>query len=303
MKRAVALAVLLVACGDPTAPETSASERPLDEAPRAGEVVATVDGVAITRDEVEDVARRTGLTPREALTRLEEEVVLYRAATAAGIDEHAPEVLDVSRRAAVQALLADRIEAPIRPETLPAAEVEARMAHDAAMFAQPERRASVHLLARPDAGAGPEALAVAERFARRAAHELAGEADPAAAMQRYADESDPGRTFTVVVEPLPPARRTGDLVEPFSAALFGPSAPGLIAEAVETRFGWHVILLTEIVPPWEIPEGEAESLVRRQLVVEARAAALIELEDRLLAEHPVPIDPAAVALAMSPAAP
>ncbi len=273
-----------------------------DESAARGPVVATVDGTAITVGEVEDVVRRTGLSPREALTRLEEEVVLSRAAAEAGIDRSDPEVRDIERRAAVQALLAREIEARITPESMDAALVEARLVHDAAMFAQPERRASVHVLATPDEGAGPEAEAAAERFARRVATELAGEADPAVAAERYRDENDPGRSFTVRVEVLPPARPE-ELVQPYSEALFSVAAPSLYASPVHTQFGWHVIVVTEIVPPWSMPREEAEAVVRRQLAVEARAEALIALEDRLMAEHPPSLDPRGVELAMEPSGP
>jgi len=296
------LLVSLLGCGTPSAMD--GEPRPVieDEGEAHGPVIATVDGTAITVGEVEDVVRRTGLSPREALTRLEEEVVLSRAAGEAGIDRSDPEVRDVERRAAVQALLAREIEERITPASIDGAAVEARLTHDAAMFAQPERRAAVHVLATPDPGAGPEAEAAAERFARRVATELAAEADPATAAQRYQDENDPGRSFTIRVEVLPPARRD-ELVQPFADALFGAEAPGLVPTPVHTQFGWHVMVVTEIVPPWDMPRDEAEAVVRRQMAVEARAEALIALEDRLMAEHPPSLDPRGVALAMEPTSP
>lgn len=301
--RLVLFAALLFAasCG-PSAMDGEPLPAPVAETREpTGPVVATVDGVPITVAEVEDVVRRTGLGPREALTRLEEEVVLSRAAAASeGALLEDPEVEAVARRAAVQALIAREIEGRIRAETLDPEEVRARLAHDAPMFAQPERRASISILARPDRDAPPEAEAACERFARRVAAELASEADPAAAAQRYADENDPARTFGVVVENVPAARLRGDVAEPYADALFAMPAPGLVAEPVHTRFGWHVVILTEIVPAWEMPLEEAEAVVRRQMVAEARAVALEALEERLLAEHPPILDEAGVALAMEP---
>ena len=44
-----------------------------------------------------------------------------------------------------------------------------------------------------------------------------------------------------------------------------------------------------------VPEDEIETIVRRQMVAEARAAALVELEERLLREHPADVDEALAA--------
>lgn len=301
---AIALSIAASACSGPSAmdgePVPEAATGAASEARAEGPIVATVDGVDISLREVEDVVRRTGLSPRQALTRLEEEVVLARAAEAEGMGDDDPEVRDVERRAAVQALLAREIEERIRPETIPDEEVAERLLRDLPMFAQPERRASVHVLARPIRDAPPEADAAAERFARRVLSELMAEADPAAAAERYRDENVEGRTFEILVEAVPAARREGDLAAPYAAGLFGPTALGLVPEVVHSRFGWHVIVVTEILPPWEMPREEAESLVRRQLAVEARAAALVALEDRLMAEHPPVLDERGVSLALRP---
>lgn len=288
--------VLLGACGTeaPPAPPAPVAE---ELASLAGPVVATVDGTAITLGEVEDVVRRTGLGPREALTRLEEELVL---AHAAGVPDEAVrrDADRVARRAAVQALLRHDVEERFRPETVPDDIVRARLEHDAAMFAQPERRASVHVLCRPNRDAPPEGEAAAERFCRDVLEAVVAASDPRAAAEAYAGTDTTGRTFTVTVETVRPARRDGELAEEYAAALFSLPAPGAVPDLVHTRFGWHVIVLTEVVPPWSIPAEEAERVVRRQLAVEARAAALDALARELLARTEVVLDPRGLDLAM-----
>lgn len=303
---------LIAGCGAPPAPaepvDAGSGAAAAGEALPEGPVVATVDGTPIALADVEDVARRTGLSPPEALRRLEDEVLLYRAAERAGVTTDAEDERTV-RRAMVQAYLAAEIEARITPESIDEALVRTRRERDANLFAQPERRASTHVLCRrrparaTAAGAGddegevdPEDAAAATdaaiaRFAARVAEELRAEADPAAAAARYRDENAEGRAFEIVVEDVPPARRTGDVDESFAAALFALAEPGDVTAPVTTSFGVHVVVLTDIVPAWSVPDDEVYALVRRQLAVEARAEALVALEDRLLAEHPPVIDP------------
>lgn len=309
--------LLVAGCGGgaPGAgPADAAAAGPATAAPVAGEVVATIDGEPILLADVEDVARRAELTPLDALRRIEEEVLLHQAAMRAGVTADAEDERTV-RRAMVQAYLAREIEARITPEGVAAEIVAARRARDAALFSQPERRASVHVLARrrpstaraapgdaePEGGddAAANADAAMARFAARVAEELRREGDPAAAAARYTDENAEGRVFEIVVEDLPPARRTGDVDEAFAGALFVLPAPGAVSDPVTTSFGVHVIVLTEIVPPWSAPDDEIDRIVRRQLAVEARAEALVALEDRLFAEHPPTLDPDAVALLLS----
>lgn len=294
---ALALALALVACGGDE-PERRARAPVAEElSALAGPVVATVNGTVITLGEVEDVVRRTGLSPRDALTRLEEEAVLVGAAGEPDEDARR-EAADVARRAAVQALIVRDIEERIRPDTLDAEAVRARLAHDASMFAQPERRASVHVLCRPNEGAPPEADAAAERHCRGVLAELAHAPDPRAAAEAHRGTDTSGRTFQVLVEAVPAARREGELAEEYAASLFSLAAPGVAPELAHTRFGWHVVVLTEIVPPWSIPADEAERVVRRQMAAEARALALDTLGTELLGETPVAIDPVGLDLAL-----
>jgi hypothetical protein len=96
-----------------------------------GTVVARVDGVPIGLDEVRELCVSTGLTPRAALARLEDERLLARAALARGY-QHSRELVKESERAGVQVLLAEDVEHGNAPEEIPLAEVRARYAGVAA---------------------------------------------------------------------------------------------------------------------------------------------------------------------------
>lgn len=290
----VASLVLLggaTACGAPdAAPEDAGRARATLERGAAevgGEVVATIDGTPITLAEVQAAVDASGLAPAEALRRLESERALELRARAAGLDDD-PEVEAEERRAAVQVLLA-RLEAEITPASIPQADVDARLEADRARFERPERRASTHLLVRLPDDADEAARAAATRFAASALARAQAAEDPIAELRALGAEAA-GRTFTVIVEDVPAAQREGEVDEGYAAALFSLDAPGLVPRVVQTSYGQHVVVLTEIEPPWSIPRAEAELLVRRQMAVEARAERLVELEDEIRARVETAID-------------
>jgi hypothetical protein len=299
--RLAALAVTLASCSGGGAPTDAAARDarpPAQEEARvaSGPVVATVDGEPITLSEVQDAVNDTGLSPIDALHRLEEERVLYRRALASGsLDTE--EADRGERRAMVQALLRVRVEDAVGPESVTDAEIMARYDATRASFVQPERRTSVHVLASVPADADAATLAAAEQFARRVIAELSTEADPAAAADRYrGDASAAG--LEIVVEHLPPASRNAPLEAPYLEALFSRSAPGVVSEPAHTTHGFHAVVVTAIDAPFRVPLDEAEPMLRRQILAERRGAALDALDRELRARTTVSIDPAVVARAV-----
>jgi hypothetical protein len=300
--RSLALAIVISACsgagagdGDADRPARAGQpDRPVAEREPApvGRVVSTVDGAPITVDEVELVARETGLAPRDALRRLQEERALSARATAAGLADD-PEVVGAARRASVRALLASRVEGEVGPDDVAADAIAARYEAERARFARPERRRATHVLARLDPGAPPEADAAAQRFARAAIERLEDAPDPVAEAHAIQAETT-GRTFAVLAEDLPPLSRTDAVAPEVLGALYAQSAPGVVRDAVRTRFGWHALVLVEIVPPWEAPREEAEATIRAELLAELRARRLDELVREIAARTPVTRDAAAI---------
>lgn len=296
-RAAILAATLLVspialACGESASDERDAGARatrgPAPEVERAGPVVATVDGAPITLGEVEEVATATGLSPLDALRRLEEERVLAAHAEAAASAADDDEARDAARRAAVQALLEERIEREVDAASIPEERVEARIREQARRFARPERRRTAHLLARVEDGAPESAWAEAETFVRRAIARLRAAEDPIADARAY--EGHEGAGFRATFEELPLVARDGTLVPEYVAATFAAPEPGVLPEPVRTRFGWHAILLREIAPAWQAPRDEVEAVVREELAIEERAARLEALVRELSSRTPVVID-------------
>lgn len=296
MKRLwLALALVLVACGSPP-PAPAPSEIATPAVSVEGPIAARVDGEPIALSEVEETARASGLTPMEALHRLEQErALLHRAAH---VSLHADaEADDATRRASVQALLHARVEGTIDESTIDRAEIAARYEASRGSWTQPERRASVHVLAAPQ---NDDARPAAERFIRGCIARLAAAADPVVEAHAIEAEGAVGRTFTLTVEALPPATRQTGIEEPYLAALFAiPSAPGVAPEPVVTSYGIHAVVLTSIEPSFEMSLAEATPILRRQLVAEHRGAALDALTRSLAAHTSVQVDERVAAVAFA----
>ncbi len=268
--------------------------RPREAAHVGGDVVATLDGVPITIAEVEAAAREAGLEPALALRRLEEEQVLGALAARASLGEDA-EARAAARRAAVRALLRERIEAPNTPEGISSADVEARRVEIQDRLQVPETRRATHLLVPLAPDADPAQLDAATRLANELRAAIVASADPSL----RADELGGRRgAFDVRVEHLPPMSRP-ELDAPFADALFAATAPGVLPSVVRTRFGVHVVVLDEIVPASTIPRSEWEPAIRRQLANERRLAALDALASALRARTSVEIDERAASIALS----
>jgi len=122
------------------------------------------------------------------------------------------------------------------------------------------RRAS-HILIEVEENGGGEADQQALEKARSLLQQIRDGADFAALAQEHSD--DPGSASKGGelgrVEP-------GVMVEPFEAALFALEEEGAMTEPVRTRYGYHIIKLTEYQPSGTKPLEE----VREQLVEEER---------------------------------
>ena len=222
--------------------------------------VASVDGVRISVSEVEGLAERGSLRPEQALARLEAEALLAAEAERRGYGQD-DAVQHVTRQAAVQALLEGDVESRQPSE----AEIDRAYAESGTRFATPEQRVVSHVLVAVPRKATAEQSEAAHAYAIQVVSKLRAAADPVAALNAYrVKQSQP---FKISVEDLPPASRGGRFVAEFNAAMFSIDKPGVVPEPVLTQFGWHAIVLREIIPEHRVAEAEARAQLRQELSV------------------------------------
>lgn len=235
--------------------------------------VAVVNGATISVGDIEKVVRRSGQTPLKALALLEAERLLVEEAYRRGFDAD-PEVVQVGKQAAVQELLIERVERQTRVND---EDLEAAYERERSRFQQPERRVSVHVLAKLKRGADAKTQQAAVQLAREAIAAFKKEGDSEQLLARFR-----GRASTalgVITERLPPMGRDDAIEAPYKEALFSLGKPGVVGEPIRTSYGWHAIYLTEIVPAQKRSLTEVSQRLKPQVQQEKRTArvkALIE---------------------------
>ncbi len=252
------LACCLFACGQG---ESTDAERAATARGRvSGPVVSTVNGDPISLDEVQQLVRASSLAPAQALHRLEAERLLMAEAARRGVK--GPEVDLVASRARVQALLQAEADA------VQVSDEELRSAYATdARFHMPERRKSLHVLARLSKTATLEEDRVAKELAAAALEDL-GTTAPEAIVARYRKLRVRG--IELKAEALPPAGRSSGLVSEFKDALFSIAEAGVVPQPVRTSFGWHAIRVLEIMPALEVPFEEAVVTLREEILLRRR---------------------------------
>lgn len=159
-------------CSDAGPRETAAEAGPALASRRArGPVVARVDGVPLGLDDVRELAARLDLEPRDALRRLEDELLLLAESRRRGFGR-APTATE-RRQGAVRALLA-AVEAEVPVPDLDEARLRAAFEAGGDVEA-PERRATQHVALLPPeeaAAAGDADLAARRELGRGLLAEL-----------------------------------------------------------------------------------------------------------------------------------
>lgn len=265
--------VCLVGCTAPRsestrrAPSTTTHLAPSERAALVGEA-------EVSRQEVARLALALGITPRDALERLEEEALLVAEAEKQGIGEEVP-VRSSGERVAVQRLLAVEVEEKVQPSSIPLSDVTAYYEAHHAEYDHPELRHSVHVLAKLSNDAPAAQVEAARRFIERVIVEMTTE-NPTEVVQRYAALA-PRSEFEVVAQEVPPLARTSEAAPAYLEAIFDLSRVGVFPQPVQTSFGIHAVALTRLDPEAHRSVSEVAPEIRSLLVTPLRERRVAEL--------------------------
>ncbi len=261
----------LVACEAERA-ETAVVPR---DARAVTQIVARVGGRPIGAADVRARMRRDAVDAEAALEAIVEEELLLHEAGRLGITE-SPDTQRAVDRMAVRAMLAD-FERERTPESIPPEEVRADFEEDREKLQVPERRRSWHILVKDSGEAG-------RRLAERILAEVQSADDPKRVYARYAGGAAPEQDIEVTAEELPLITTKAGIEKPYKDALFAAESRGPLKLPVSTSYGWHVIVLTEIVPGERRTLQDVEEEIRTRLSHKKRFEKLVATVQSLEAE-------------------
>jgi hypothetical protein len=285
----------------------SRSKQVADRAPRPSgfgdpAVLAMVGASKITVAAARRAAADCGGSIRSALNGLVAARVCGLYAAGGGLDRGRRQMVE---RAVMARALLERIEAQSRnPATPSDAEVDAMTRRRWIEFDRPEAVRTCHVLVH----AQNEQLAVGLSFAERLAEVLrpltrckdfieSAKAFPNAGAKVTAENLPPvtidGRTLVLNAEGVP-VDEGGTIDRDFARGAHQIKTAGAQSSIVRTRYGWHIILLEEKLPPKRLGlEERRQALASDILLQRAREASDQQLAE-LRRRTPVLVERAAI---------
>ena len=277
--------------------------------------VARVGNVEIPVTLAAEVAQARGLSPRDATTLLVDDALLAEAAHQQSLDTD-PHVIAKVRAAQARMTVNQLLkEQPMKPAT---DEQVAEMSRE--LWPQVDRseaRRTTHAIvlaatatkdpAVPDTAEGnARRVVLAERIRDAVAHATTPAEFTSLAKAVAPDGLD------VRVEALPPIVADGRAFDgntfdsAFAAGAFAVPDDQHLSGIVKSSFGWHIIYVTERLPPVHQSTEERRALATRILAEQAMKSSYDARIASLRKEHPVEISTAADSVlteTLSPSAP
>jgi len=249
--------------------------------PVVGDVIARVGGRSIGAFEVESRMAADEVGAEAALERLVDETLLAQEAERLGFNEDWGDQRSIERLM-VRTMLHD-LEEKNTPESLSEEEVREVYSLHADEFRVPERRRSWHILVEDETEA-------AEALAGSILREIQEAGDPRTVFDRYADGEPEGLEFEVRAEDLPAITEKAGMKKTYKDAIFAAKSEGPLKNAVKTSYGWHAIVVAQILPEEVRTIDEAEDDIREQLSQTKRFREIVAIVRGLEAQGLVHYD-------------
>lgn len=252
-----------------------------EDGARVQNVVARVAGTSIGAAEVEALMLAEGLSGDEAVQRLVDESLLAHEGERLGLTLTEEGERAVERRM-VRSMLRD-MEADATPEDVTEEELQEDYERYRDRYRIPELRKSWHIVVKDT---GPEGKALATSILRG----LHRASAPREVFERYESRETEEGEIEILAEDLPQVPKNAGLEKPYLDALFGAKSVGPLNNLVETSYGWHAIVVTEIQPANVKTRADVEEETRERISQAKRLAGIVRVVRALHAENLVSYD-------------
>lgn len=288
----VAVVLVSASCADRPPGPTAAEQAAL-----GGDVAARVGTDVIPVSLVAKVAADQHVSPREALRRLVDDAICANAARSRALDKSPPGSWKLT--AARARFTADRVMADARKAGLPTdAEIAELTSRHWREVDRPVAVRVVHAVV--------ERSKTTDAASEKKARALAAAIREAVKDARDGDEflakaaAVPRDGMSVVAQPLPAFEREGYATEgpggmdaEFAKAAFKLTTPGATSDIVESKFGWHIIRLLEIIPEQRMPAEARRAAFTEEAYMERARVDTQARVKALVATAPIELSPSA----------
>jgi peptidyl-prolyl cis-trans isomerase C len=275
MGRVIAAALLLCAsCG-----RTRTAAGPDVAVARIDDHVITLGDFEKRLAELSPLARARNQSPadrRKLLGTLVDRELMAQEARRRGYDRR-PEIQKMLNDYITAALLRDEVDARLKPEDVPDADVETYYRDHEAEFSRPEEVRASAIVVRDKAKADKVAAEARKSDDRAFRLLVARHSEDAESKARGGDL---GGFFD---------RRTTRYPRPVVDAALALQKVGDFSSPVQTERGYYILRLEQKRPGFSRPLGEAKDQLRRQLLSEVRVRRIAELVARSRADHKVEV--------------
>lgn len=216
----------------------------------------------------------------------------------------APEVRQAMAEAALPLYLKRTFEVEATPATIPLAFLQKVYERNTGFYQHPELRAADHILVAAPGFVRP-AEGDQENAARALVERIAGDlaerppkdaADFRGRVDLWRNDAK-AAGLEIKAETLQTFARAGVFDPTFSAAAFAIPAVGDISPLVDTRYGFHLIRLEQIVPAKDVGFEAARPEIAERMLSEYRAMEFRKRTDALLQAAGLAVDPSLLGIA------
>ncbi len=298
LERWTIVVTALLGCSRPAGPPS------LGHAKLPSRIAAVVGDDVIDVATVERIAAAQGVAPAVALRRAVGDALF----AASAVDRAGEGVARQARRAVLARRLLRALSDDVQRRGPPTdAEVLAATANRWWELDRPVLLRTTHAVvlvrkAEEDKPAKALAARIAARVAESvdpAAFRAAVTAVPADGLEVRVEDLDPvarDRRAMNPSAPPPPGKPVGEYAATYVDAAFAIPSPGRVSPVVRTEFGYHVILLVEMIPEQRVPLEERRRTLEPEIMTRRATALYEETLARTRATDQVEVERSAVDL-------
>lgn len=253
------------------------------------DIIAKIDNNTVVKSDVDFVIKETGISPKIALDKLIETELLSQYAKKIGLK--VSRFNDIIKKQSIQRYLTNNFESKITPQSISEEELRASYQKNISMFVHPQLYKVVHILVDLPA---ETATKEKKQQAYKIAQNIWMDAKNIISLDEFgelAEQYKVNSPFQIRYEKLPLFSKDDlFLDQDFIKAAAKLTESNKLSDIVETKFGYHVIYLLEIIKAKNEPFDKVIDQVRNNEFPFYQKQKFNEFIENLMSKYDIKIN-------------